>query len=117
MLDFACELSRPLSVITVHGTEDADVRYDGSGDYNGAIDVVDYWREENETGGTDPVEYIDGRTTIQHFAFDGGSAGTAVHHYRVVNGQHIWLQFTADGQESNDIIWDFLTAHSLDGRL
>ncbi len=120
MLDFGCDLSHPLSVITVHGTNDITIPYDnedGRGDYNSATDVVDYWREENGTGGTEPVEFNDNGTTIQHFAFEGGTAGTAVHHYRVVKGEHVWLQFEANGRASNDIIWDFLTAYSVEGRI
>ena len=117
MLDMDCELSHPLSVITVHGTEDDTIAYDGTGEYHSATDVVDYWRQENATGGTEPVDFTDGGTTIRHFAFDGGTNGTAVHHYRVMGGEHIWLQFSADGRASNDIVWDFLTADSVSGRI
>ena len=118
MLDFGCELSHPLSVITVHGTNDDTIPYDDeNSEYHTATDVIDYWREENQTGGTDPVAFSDGGRTIQHFAFDGGTAGTAVHHYRVVDGEHVWLRFNADERASNDIVWDFLTAYSVDGRI
>lgn len=117
MLDTDCELSHPVSVITLHGTQDSTISYNGSGEYYSATEVVEYWRTENGTADTEPVVLNDGNTTIRHWAYEEGEAGTAVHHYRVVGGQHVWLSFTADGRSANDRIWDFLTAYSVDGRL
>ena len=117
MLDFGCEFSHPISVMTIHGTRDDTVAYDGDGAYRGALDVVNYWRDENNTEDAERVTYTDGNTTIQHWPYEGGDAGTAVHHYKVVRGEHIWLTFDADGRASNDILWDFLTAYSVEGRL
>jgi len=117
MLSSSCDLSRPVSIITLHGTQDSVIAYDGSGDYQSAPDVAEYWRGENGADEAEPVTLSDGGTTIVHWAHEGGRAGSAVHHYRVDGGYHVWLQFSADGQSANDRIWDFLTAHSLDGRL
>jgi len=117
MLDVGCELSHPISVISIHGTRDDTIPYDGNGDYRSALDVVDYWRGANETENAEEVTFSDGGTSISHWAYEGGTAGTAVHHYRVDRGYHVWLQFTADGQSSNDRIWNFLTAYSVNGSL
>ena len=117
MLDFGCDLAHPISVISIHGTRDDTIPYDGEGDFTSPEDVVDYWRGENATNDAESVTLTDGGTTIEHWAYEGGTAGTAVHHYRVDGGYHVWLNFSADGQESNDRIWDFLTAFSVNGRL
>ena len=117
MLDDSCETTRPVSVITLHGTQDAVIPYEGGTGYIAAMDILEYWTTINGAQAADPVTLSDGGTTIQHWAHEGGTNGTAVHHYRVEGGDHIWFDFEADGRSANDRIWEFLTAHSLDGRL
>lgn len=114
LLDSGCELSHPMSVITLHGTEDDVIPYDGSDDYQSATDVVDYWREQSGAAEADPVTLSDGGTDIVHWAHEGGESESAVHHYRVDGGGHVWFRFSVDGRSANDRIWDFLTAHSID---
>ena len=116
-LDGECELSHPMPIITLHGTQDGVIPYDGSGDYQSAMDTVEYWRTESGAAEADPVTLTDGGTSIEYWAHEGGTNGSAVHHYRVVNGDHVWFRFSADDRSANDRIWDFLTAHSVDGRL
>ena len=117
LLDNGCELSHPMSVITLHGTQDSVIPYDGTGEYFSAMEVVDYWRGENGAEEADVVLFEDGNTTIRHWPHEGGEAGTAVHHYRVMGGAHVWYNFEVDGLSANDRIWDFLTAYSVNGRL
>ncbi len=116
-LDETCDLSHPMSIITLHGTRDSTIPYNGSGEYYSAMEVVDYWRGENGAEEAEVVELQSGNTTIRHWPHEGGDAGTAVHHYRVMGGEHIWYNFTVDGLSANDRIWDFLTAFSVEGRL
>ena len=117
LLDNGCELSHPMSVITLHGTQDSVIPYDGTGEYFSAMEVVDYWRGENGAEEADVVLFEDGNTTIRHRPHEGGEAGTAVHHYRVMGGAHVWYNFEVGGLSANDRIWDFLTAYSVNGRL
>ena len=114
MLDESCDLAHPLSIITLHGTADSVIPYDGSGDYQAAMDVVNYWRGANNTGDASPVS-LSGN--LDYWAYEAGDSGTAVHHYRVTGGDHVWYGFTADGASANDRIWDFLTSFSVEGRL
>jgi polyhydroxybutyrate depolymerase len=116
-LGAGCELSHPMPVVTFHGTQDRTIPYDGSGDYPSAMDVVDYWRSESGAAEEDPVTLTDGGTSIEYWAHDGGTNGSAIHHYRVDGGDHVWFRFSADGRSANDRIWDFLTAYSVDGLL
>ena len=117
MLDFGCELSKPMSAMVIHGTQDFTIPYDGNGDYRSAREVVDYWRSENVTDDAEEVTITDGGTTINHWAYEGGTAGTAVHYYLVQGGYHEWIRFSADGTASNDLLWNFLTGFSTAGRL
>jgi len=117
MLDTDCTVSHPMSVITLHGTQDVVIPYDGSGEYQSATDVVDFWRGTNDTDGSNSVTFTDDGTSIVHWAFENGDGGSAVHHYRVDGGDHVWFDFVTDGLSANDRIWDFLTAHTVDGRI
>ena len=117
LLDNNCDLSHPMSVITLHGTRDSTIPYDGSGEYFSAVEAVDYWRGESGAEEGEMVVLQDGNTTIRHWPHEGGMDGTAVHHYRVMGGEHIWYNFSSDGLTANDRIWDFLTAFSVNGRL
>ncbi len=117
MLDAGCELSHPLSVITMHGTQDSVIPYEGGSDYQSAAQVVEYWSSENQVSEADSVALTDGGTSIDYWAHEGGTDGTAVHHYRVNGGGHVWFGFSADGRSASERVWDFLTAFSVDGRL
>ena len=116
-LDESCELSHPMSVITLHGTRDSTIPYNGSGEYYSAMEVVDFWRGLNGAEEAGAVELQSGNTTIRHWAHEGGENGTAVHHYRVMGGEHVWYNFSSEGRSANDRIWDFLTAYSVNGLL
>ena len=116
-LDDSCDHSHPMSIITLHGTQDSTIPYDGSGEYFSASEVIDYWRGEIGAPEADAVLLESGSNAVRHWPHDGGEAGTAVHHYRVMGGEHIWYNFEADGLSANDRIWDFLTAFSVNGRL
>jgi polyhydroxybutyrate depolymerase len=117
MLDAGCELAHPVAVITLHGTDDDVIPYEGGGGYLSAQATVDYWTGANGTDAADPVTLTDGGTNIEYWAHEGGEDGRAVHHYRVDGGGHVWLEFEVDGRSANDRIWEFLTAYSVDGRL
>ena len=117
MLDGDCAPSHPVSVITLHGTEDPTIPYEGGEGYPSAEETVDYWVEVTGAGDVQSTTLRDGGTTIEYWAHEGGTNGAAVHHYRVDGGDHVWFDFEADGRSANDRIWVFLTAYSTDGRL
>ena len=117
LLDTDCELDHPVSIITLHGTRDSTIPYNGSGDYLSASDAVDYWREEVGASEAEMEVLNSGNTTIRHWPHEGGEAGAAVHHYMVMGGEHIWYTFTANDRSANDRIWDFLTGFSTSGRI
>ena len=118
MLDFGCDLSHPLSVITVHGTNDTTIPYDNEDGRatTTLLRMVDYWREENGTGGTEPVEFNDNGTTIQHFA-EGALPVPQCTTIGSSMASTSGCNSTPMAVHQNDIIWDFLTAYSVDGRI
>ena len=79
-----CAPTRPVSVFSANGTDDAVVPYDGSADYNSQVDVVEYWKTHNNI--TTEAEVTDITEIIQRTRYTGGDNGTAVEHYRLDGG-------------------------------
>ncbi len=121
MLDDAvagCETSHPTAVITLHGTSDDTLPYDGGEGHPSAQDVVDFWVDLNQAA-AEPVvgEDSSGGATIHHAAYEGGTGGVAVHHYRYVDGGHVWFDDSYEGADATTLVWDFLTRFDQDGAL
>ena len=51
---------------------------------------------------------------IEHFKYSNGLNGSSVEHYRIDNGNHIWFNFSYEGKNTNQIIWNFLAKHTLE---
>ena len=114
----SCTPSRPTSVITLHGTDDSVLPYEGGEGMHSAQGVLDYWTEVNEitaepvTSSTD-----DGSRTVETVVYTGGLAGTEVHHHRVVGGGHVWFDLSVDGAHTNRLIWEFVSRFGREGAL
>lgn len=112
-----CDLTHPVSFLSIHGTDDEVVLYEGGGGYPAVLDSVDAWRRSVNAPAADPVALDTAGGVVDHWAHEGGDRGAAVHHYRVNGGGHVWFDFSADGRSADDRIFEFLTSFSVDGRL
>lgn len=113
-----CEPTHPTSVLTLHGTDDSVLPYDGGEGILPAEDVLSYWTGFNQTA-TEPetsTDTSDG-TTIEYLSYGDGSNGTAVDHYRMVGGGHVWFDESFGGDGINTVIWDFVSAYDVNGAL
>jgi len=103
------EPSQPVSVIVFHGTADDTVPYYGGigygpADYLSVAESVAFWvrcdgcseNPQNETSS-------DGK--VIKSVYTGGTNGTEVVLYTLVDGTHIWPTI------ATDIIWDFFESH------
>ena len=78
-----CTPTHPTAVITLHGTDDPILPYEGGEGLRSAEGIIDYWTDFNqisaepETGSTN-----DGGRQVDSFLYTGGQAGAEVHHYR-----------------------------------
>jgi polyhydroxybutyrate depolymerase len=104
--------SPPTSIITLHGTEDEVLGYDGGYGFRSAEALVDYWLGVN---GIDSEPSVDAGAQLESFRYTGGTQGTEVHHHRVIDGGHVW--FELETEDTNDLIWTFLARFSTEGRL
>lgn len=116
-----CAPSEPVSVLQVHGTADAVIRYDGgttsfgAPTYPGAVDTVSRWRAKNGCSGTtlagagaalDLVLDLPGPDTRRE-AFGACPAGGAVELWTIEGGSHIPV-FNGNWAPA---LYDWLLAH------
>lgn len=123
-----CDPLNPVPVMSIHGTADATVPYDGNADFLSVDAVLDYWVAHNncnpEAAITDIPDISPGDgSTVQKLVFDGGTNGTTVEHFKVINGGHTWpgtiLLLPGAGSTNKDIqasteIWRFFSRYRLD---
>ncbi len=113
MLQSECTPSHSIPLIKLHGTNDY---YDGGGVYNSVESTLNYWINFNNINSNFVLEtYNDNGTEIEFYNYQNQINQIAVHHYKVINGEHVWFDFNFNGNNSNKIIWDFFSKYDIDG--
>jgi len=119
----SCNPSHPTPVVTIHGTDDATVSYNGGNPNNSESlsDVNTYWANYNNTivspvvSNLPNINTTDG-STVELSLFDNGDNCTSVEHYKVIGGDHDWpgswgnMDINADA-----VIWSFVSKYDLNG--
>ena len=111
-----CAPSHPTGVITLHGTSDSVLSYEGDGVGLAAQDAIDFWVAYNgaEVTPQTSAESDDG-VTIEHVAYTGGRGGASVEHYRYVGGGHVWFERSFEGADASQLVWNFVIRHDING--
>ena len=109
------ENSNPLTVgvLSIHGTNDFSRPYEyGLDGYYFTIDELNtYWSSINGFSGQPQKETYDvAGLSVEHLKY-----GKMIEHYKVNGGDHIWLNITRDGFNTNQKIWKFLSRFDIDG--
>lgn len=116
MLDCINPSNHPMPILHLHGTSDSVIPYDGNGAYNSAQTTLDYWIAFNNTNTTPTVNMAsNGGITIEHSSYEGGDNSVAVEHYKYIGGRHIWFNTTYQGQNTAELIWDFVSKYDING--
>jgi polyhydroxybutyrate depolymerase len=119
----SCNPSHPTPVVTIHGTDDATVSYNGGDPENSESlsDVNTYWTNYNNTIVSPVVSTLpninssDG-STVELSLYNNGDNCTSVEHYKVIGGDHDWpgswgnMDINADA-----VIWSFVSKYDLNG--
>jgi len=120
-----CNPSHPTPVITVSGTNDNEVSYDGT-NFEGQIshnEVLNYWVNYNQTD-TFPIlsdipniNTTDG-SMVKLYQYKNGNNNVEVGHYKVINGGHDWPGTYGNMDiDANSIIWRFVSQFDINGKI
>ena len=116
MLNCTGSTNHPMPVVHLHGTSDDVVSYDGSTDWNSVQNTLDYWINFNSTTTTPTVNLENsGGITIEHYIYDQGENSVSVEHYKFIGGEHVWFNETYQGQNTAELIWNFMSRYDLNG--
>ncbi len=116
MLNCTGSTNHPMPVVHLHGTSDDVVSYNGSTDWNSVESTLDYWINFNNTTTTPTVNSENsGGITIEHYIYDQGENSVSVEHYKYIGGEHVWFNETYQGQNTAELIWNFMSKYDLDG--
>ena len=102
-----------VGIMSIHGTLDYFRPYeDGLNGYYLTLDELNsYWSDRNGFSGDPKTEsYTASGLTIELKQF-----GETIHHYKVIGGDHIWLDISNNGFSTNQLIWNFFTKFDLNG--
>ena len=116
MLDCIGSTSHPMPVVHLHGTSDGVLPYNGGNDWNSTQSTLDYWINFNNTT-TNPTVSSDnnGGMTIEHYVYDQGDSLVSVEHYKYIGGDHIWFNSTFQGQNTSELVWNFVSRYDING--
>ena len=112
MLDCTGSTSHPMPVVHLHGTSDGVLPYNGSSDWNSAQSTVDHWVNFNNTVLTPTVT---NDNNIEYYVYDQGDSLVSVEHYKYIGGDHIWFNSTFQGQNTSELVWNFVSRYDING--
>lgn len=122
MTDFtnnSCNPSRPISIVSIHGTNDNIVPYNGTNSgMMGQEDIISYWVNHNNTDSTASLQNISNNNgTAEHYTYSNGDNGTRLEHYKIISGGHEWPSAEGTSDKSvinaNTIVWNFISQFEL----
>ena len=120
-----CNPSHPIPVVTVSGTNDNEVSYDG-GNFEGQIshnEVLNYWINYNETDASPiisdlPNININDGSTVKLYQYKNGNNNVEIEHYKVINGGHDWPGTLGNMDiDADSIIWRFVSQFDINGKI
>ena len=119
-----CNPSHPIPIITISGTRDDEVEYDGSIPERtlSQEETLEYWRTFNKVD-TVPIitnmpdlNSLDGSTAVR-YQYVNGDNDSEVEHYKVVDGGHDWPgTFGNMDINSDSLIWNFVSQFDINGK-
>ncbi len=120
-----CNPSHPIPVVTISGTNDKKVSYDGI-NFEGQIphnEVLNYWINYNQTD-TYPItsdlpniNTNDG-SSVKYYQYKNGNNHVEIEHYKVIHGGHDWPgTFGNMDIDANSIIWEFVSRFDINGKI
>lgn len=120
-----CNITHPMPILTINGTADRMVKYDGSSPVSviSQQEVLDFWIKFNNTdlipiiSNIPDTNHNDG-STVQLTEYLHGDREVEVVHYKVFSGGHDWPGKNGNMDiNSSSIIWNFVSKFDINGRI
>jgi len=117
MLDCIGNTSHPMPVLHLHGTDDYVLPYNGDKGFNSVQNTLDHWIDFNNTT-TNPIISTEdsGGMVIEHYVYDQGDSSVSVEHYKYIGGKHVWDIGTFQGQNTSELVWNFVSRYDINGK-
>jgi polyhydroxybutyrate depolymerase len=117
MLDCIGNTSHPMPVLHLHGTDDYVLPYNGDKGFNSVQKTLDHWIDFNNTT-TNPIISTEdsGGMVIEHYVYDQGDNSVSVEHYKYIGGKHVWDIGTFQGQNTSELVWNFVSRYDINGK-
>ena len=110
----SCGAKFPMAMINIHGTDDFDVPYEGNSYYPSIPDVVDWWKNFNNTPNEDLLTNQD--SSIEQYKYYNNAGDIYVEHIKIIGGGHYWDdKLNYEGKNTSGLIWDFVSRYNIDG--
>ena len=119
MLKGTCDKNEYTSIIHFHGIADDVLPHEGNEYFQSISNVINFWLDHNNIPASSLVTTkLNGGDVIRD-EYTGGNENTSFVLYTVNRehnrpGGHVWFSDDIDGTSPNQILWDFLSKHSLD---
>lgn len=118
-----CTPVHPTPVITIHGTQDNTVTYEGSTPANSksVAEGHSYWVDFNNAEmDVVAVEIPNTNTTdgstVEYYSYPNGDNCTSVDHYKVIGGGHDWPGAWGNKDiDGSTLIWNFVSQYDING--
>ena len=114
MLDTSesCVPNKAISLIKIHGTDDGIIPYFGDNDWNAVNDAINFWVNNNNTNSAPELNTIG---NIARYQYLNGTDGTRVSHYKILEGEHYWIDFEFAGDDTATLLWNFFDLYDRNG--
>ena len=117
MLDCIGNTSHPMPVLHLHGTDDYVLPYNGDKGFNSVQNTLDHWIDFNNTTTNPSISTEDsGGMVIEHYVYDQGDNSVSVEHYKYIGGKHVWDIGTFQGQNTSELVWNFVSRYDINGK-
>jgi polyhydroxybutyrate depolymerase len=120
--------TRPVPVISIHGTLDFYNPWGGNQYSMGLIAASEFWVAQNQATSVPTVVDLpdinkNDLSTVQRYRWADGDQSVHVEHYKVIRGGHDWpgvgggLKGGNQDINATELIWEFCSQYSLSGRI
>lgn len=106
-----CNPANPLGIMIIHGTLDNSRPIGGIDGYYASIDeTISFWSNLNSTSLSPNITpYTADGLNIELYSYTGQDNTVYIEYYKVIDGDHIWLDITREGVNTNQLIWNYVS--------